>query len=43
MLKMAGVKLDLISDFDMYQFIEKVMRGGVSYIVQRLVNLKVNI
>ena len=35
MLKMTGVKLALITDADMYQFIEKGVREGVSYIAQR--------
>ena len=35
MLKMADVKLELITDIDMYQFIEKGMRGGISYIAIR--------
>ena len=35
MLKTTGVKLDLISDTDIHQFIEKGMRGGVIYIAQR--------
>jgi hypothetical protein len=35
MLKWTGVKLDLLSNVDMYQFIEKGMRGGVSYIGHR--------
>ena len=35
MLKMTGVKLELISDIDMYQFIEKGMRGSISYIANR--------
>ena len=35
MLKMAGVKLEKISDIDMYLFIEKWLRGGVSYIAKR--------
>ena len=35
MLKRTGVKLDLLSDVDMYRFIEKGMRGGVSYIAHR--------
>ena len=32
MFKMTGVELDLISDIDMHNFIEKRMRGGISYI-----------
>ena len=35
MLKMTDIKLKLISDIDMYQFIEKGMRGGTSYIANR--------
>ena len=35
MLKMAGIKLELMSDVDMFQFIEKGMRGGISYIANR--------
>ena len=31
-LKMTGIKLGLISDIDMHLFIEKGMRGGISYI-----------
>ena len=34
-LKMTDVKLELIFDIDMFQFIEKGMRGGVSYIANR--------
>ena len=35
MLKMAGIKLELIWDIDKHLFIEKRMRGGISYIAQR--------
>ena len=35
MLKMTGIKLELILDVDMYLFIEKGMRGGISYISKR--------
>ena len=32
MLKMTGVELELISDINLYLFVEKGMRGGISYI-----------
>ena len=35
MLKMTGLKLDLISDIDKHLFIEKGMRGVISYISKR--------
>ena len=34
-LKMTDIQLELISDIDMNLFIEKGMRGGISYIIQR--------
>ena len=35
MLKMTEIKLELIPDTDMHLFIEKRMRGGISYIAKR--------
>ena len=35
MLKLTGIELEKISDIDMYLFIEKGLRGGISYIAKR--------
>jgi len=35
MLKMTDIKLELMTDVDMFQFIEEGMRGGTSYIAHR--------
>ena len=35
MLKMTGVELEKISNIDVHNFIEKEMRGGISYISKR--------
>jgi len=35
MLKMTGIKLKLMNDIDMFQFIEKGIRGRTSYIAHR--------
>ena len=35
MLKINGTKLEKISDINMYLFIEKGTRGGISYIAKR--------
>ena len=35
MLKMTDVKLQLMTDIGMFQFTEKGIRGGISYIADR--------
>ena len=35
MLKMIGVRLEKFVDIDMYLFIEKGLKGGISYIFKR--------
>ena len=32
---MTGIQLELMTDVDQFQFIEKGMRGGISYIAHR--------
>ena len=42
MLKMTGIKLQKIDIIDMHLFIEKGMRGGISYISKRYSSIKDN-
>eukprot|EP01052_Picozoa_sp_SAG31_P025168 SAG31_NODE_2192_length_6226_cov_6.328219_6_plen_118_part_00 len=35
MLKKTGVRLDLLTDYDMHLFVEKGLRGGISMISHR--------
>ena len=35
MLKITGIKLEKISNIDKYLFIEKGLKGGISYIAKR--------
>ena len=34
-MKMTGIKLELMTDVDMLQFVEKRLRVGISYIANR--------
>ena len=43
MLKMTDIKLEKISDIDKYLFIEKGLRGGISYIAERYAKANKNI
>ena len=40
MLKFTNVKLDLLDDLDMYNFIESGIRGGMTNVVQRYAEVK---
>ena len=35
MLKMTGIQLEKINNIDVHLFLEKGMRGGVSYVSKR--------
>ena len=39
MLKITGVELERISNIDVYSFLEKGMKGGISYISKKYANL----
>ena len=39
MLKMTNIKLELMTDVNMFQFIVEDMRGGVRYVVNRYGNV----
>ena len=43
MLKMTGVKLEKKSDIDKYLFIEKELKGGISYFAKRYAKANNNI
>ena len=36
MLKMTGIQLEKVNNIDVHLFLEKGMRGGVSYISQKI-------
>ena len=35
-LKMTEIELEFISDYDVYLFVEKSMKGGTSYITEKI-------
>ena len=43
MLKMTGINLELVTDIDVYQMVEKGLRGGISYIANRYSKPIINI
>ena len=38
MSKMTEIELEKISDIDKYLFIEKGLRGGISYLLKQIIN-----
>ena len=42
MLKMTKIELELVSDIDMHLFVEKGIRGGISYIAKSKRHSKAN-
>ena len=42
MFRMTETELEVISDIDMYLFVEKWLRGGTSYIAKRFSKTNIN-